>query len=221
VSTFRRRWYLVFALAVVGLEYSLVQLEPTYPLRTVLALILAFLALPLAWPGGWVPSYGNVRVSLRLTLKVALWFLAIMAGVLVAAAILIRANGWRFEVVLLNVPSYESFWPWARVAVVQAPLFEELIYRGVLFPPLRQALGRWPAIFVNAFLFWIVHWIYWGGVTPPNHLLAGILFAWAYDRTRSLFAPTLLHALGNLWLGLADVAWLTWRDAFEALLGWR
>ena len=218
---YRKRWYLLFALAVIVLEFALARYEPSYPLRAVLALLLAFSAVRLAWEGGWVPNYGNVRASLRLTLKVVLVFLALFAGVAVGAVILIRANGWRFDVVPLNVRSYEAFGSWIWIAVIQAPVFEEIVYRGVLHPPLRQALGRWPAIVVGGVLFWMVHWIYWGGVTPPNHLLAGILFAWTYDRTRSLLAPTLLHALGNLFLGLTDVAWLTWHETFEALLGWR
>jgi membrane protease YdiL (CAAX protease family) len=219
-SAIRKRWYLLFAAAVIALEYALARFEPSYALRAVLAVILAFTVVRVAWGTEWVPTYGNVRASLRLSWKVVLWFFAILAGVFAVAVILIRANDWRFDVVLLNVPSYASFWPWAWLAVVQAPVFEEIVYRGVLYPALRQGLGRWPAILVNAVLFWGVHWIYWGGVTPPNHLAAGILFAWVYDRTRSLLAPTLLHALGNLWIGLGDVAWLTWHEHFEALLGW-
>ena len=220
-SEIRKRWYLLFAAAVILLEYALARYEPSYPLRAVLAVILAFLFVRVAWGQDWIPTYGNVRASLRLTWQVVLWFFAILAGVVTVGVLLIRAYDWRFDVVLLNVPSYASFWPWVWLAVVQAPVCEEIVYRGVLYPALRQGLRRWPAILVSGVLFWGVHWIYWGRVTPPNHLAAGILFAWVYDRTRSLLAPTLLHALGNLWIGLSDVAWLTWQPQLEALLGWR
>ena len=68
-------------------------------------------------------------------------------------------------------------------------------------------------------MFWVLHWIYFGEVTFPNHLLGGWVIAWSYDRTRSLVAPTLLHAVGNLALGLGDMLVLTRPELMRWLVG--
>ena len=73
-----------------------------------------------------------------------------------------------------------------------------MIYRGLIQEHLRRALGsRWSLV-LSGVVFWVLHWIYFGHVTFPNHLVGGWVIAWSYDRTRSLLAPTLLHAVGNL-----------------------
>lgn len=211
---------LLFAAAVVAVDYLLARSVDDYVVRLLGVCAVVGLGQYTGWYVGWSLTFGNVRASLALTWRVSLWFCVIVAGLFALLVVCVRVFGWHWEVELQNVPRFERFWPWLLVACVHAPLFEELIYRGVLYPPLRAGLGRWPAILVNALLFWIAHWVVFGHVTLPNHLIAGIVFAWAYDRTRSLLAPTLLHALGNLFVALCDVSWLLWQEHYESLLGW-
>lgn len=79
------------------------------------------------------------------------------------------------------------------MAVVAAPLAEEFIFRGLVFGGLRRSMGLAPSMVMSAALFAIVH--------PPVSMLPvfvlGLGAAFVYDRTRSLLAPVLMHALYN------------------------
>ncbi|MBL9175664.1 MAG: CPBP family intramembrane metalloprotease [Verrucomicrobiales bacterium] len=83
----------------------------------------------------------------------------------------------------------------ALFAVVLAPVVEELLFRGILFPALRDA--GWPrvAMGVASFGFGLIH----GNATAflPLSALGGYL-AWLYLRTGNLLAPILAHFLFNL-----------------------
>jgi len=79
------------------------------------------------------------------------------------------------------------------LACVAAPLCEEFIFRGLIFGGLRRSMGLLPAMAMSAALFAIVH--------PPASMLPvfalGLCTAYAYDKTRVLLAPMLVHALYN------------------------
>ncbi len=79
------------------------------------------------------------------------------------------------------------------LAVVAAPLFEEFIFRGLIFGGLRRSMPVVPAILASAAVFAIVH--------PPASMIPvfglGVCAAFAYERTKTLLAPMLAHALYN------------------------
>jgi ABC-2 type transport system permease protein len=79
------------------------------------------------------------------------------------------------------------------LAVVAAPLFEEFIFRGLIFGGLRRSMPAIPAILASAAVFAIVH--------PPVSMIPvfglGVCAAFAYERTKTLLAPMLTHALYN------------------------
>ena len=89
--------------------------------------------------------------------------------------------------------------PWMRVylaffAVVLAPVAEEFIFRGVLFPFVKQ-LG-WPKLawFGVSFLFALIHLNL--PTLVPLFVLALVL-TWLYDRTDCLLASITVHSLFN------------------------
>ncbi len=79
------------------------------------------------------------------------------------------------------------------LAILAAPVFEEFIFRGLIFGGLRRTLGRWPAVLGSAGLFAMCH----GPVSFLPVLGLGIAAALAYDATGMLLAPMLAHALYN------------------------
>ena len=87
------------------------------------------------------------------------------------------------------------------LAVVMAPLFEELFFRGFLFRGLARSWG-WPlAAVVSGAIFGAVH----QQLTVFIPLFAlGFVLAWTYKRTGSLWTPIALHAVFN---GISVVAW--------------
>jgi membrane protease YdiL (CAAX protease family) len=79
------------------------------------------------------------------------------------------------------------------LAVVVAPLCEEFIFRGLIFGGLRRSLGLLPAMAVSAAVFAIMHPV----VSMAPVFVLGLLTAWAYERSKTLLAPMLAHALYN------------------------
>lgn len=81
------------------------------------------------------------------------------------------------------------------LAVVVAPVTEELIFRAGLFRYLRTRLPRPVALVVPALVFAVLH----GNLAAFAPLFAlGVFFALAYERTGRIAVPMTAHALFNL-----------------------
>ncbi|MGH7944081.1 MAG: lysostaphin resistance A-like protein, partial [Opitutaceae bacterium] len=87
------------------------------------------------------------------------------------------------------------------LAVVVAPLTEELVFRAGLFRYLRSWIPRRLALVVSAFLFASLHvnWATLEGLTSflPLAVLA-VMFSLAYERTGKIGTAIVAHALFNL-----------------------
>ncbi|MCB0128470.1 MAG: CPBP family intramembrane metalloprotease [Caldilineaceae bacterium] len=79
------------------------------------------------------------------------------------------------------------------IAVV-APVAEELFFRGMLYPLLRQRWAMWPAILLNGLLFSLIHFL---PPLLPGLFIVGVVLAWVRDRSGSLIPGILLHAMQN------------------------
>ena len=77
-----------------------------------------------------------------------------------------------------------------------APILEEPLFRGVLYATLRLRLGPAPATLVSAGLFALAHG--YGVVGFVSVFASGVLWALAYERTRSLLPGMLAHAVSNI-----------------------
>jgi hypothetical protein len=91
------------------------------------------------------------------------------------------------------LPSRDATLWLAAIAIVAAPIFEEFIFRGLIFGGLRRSFGFIPAALASAAIFAIVH-------PPPSVIpvfLMGLAAAFAYEQTRMLAAPMTVHALYN------------------------
>jgi membrane protease YdiL (CAAX protease family) len=96
--------------------------------------------------------------------------------------------------------------PWTMVLIVifLAPLVEEVLFRGLVFGGLRTR-SRVLAYGVSCILFALVH--VWQFVLVNcdltyfllmvQYLAPGVVLAWAYDHSGSLWTSIGLHALAN------------------------
>jgi ABC-2 type transport system permease protein len=89
--------------------------------------------------------------------------------------------------------SWATYFTLAVMAVAAAPVFEEFIFRGLIFGGLRRSLGAVPATLASAAIFAIIHPPY--AVIPV--FIMGCCAAVIYERTRMLAAPMLVHAVYN------------------------
>jgi membrane protease YdiL (CAAX protease family) len=96
----------------------------------------------------------------------------------------------------------------AALAIIAAPVFEEFIFRGLIFGGLRRSLGLPAAALASAAIFGLVH--------PPAAVIPvaamGLCAALVYARTGALVAPMLVHALYN-----AAILGFQW----NVMHGWR
>lgn len=136
----------------------------------------------------------------RLTLY---WVLmpACLAGLVAAAlALVLAAVGWKAFLYPTEIwlPSLAGYY--FLHGCVLCPLYEELIYRGVLVPAVERTTGSaLMGVVCSALAFTVIHLVagrpWW---TMAVYLFGGALMAWAFVKSRSLLAPILLHFLGNL-----------------------
>jgi membrane protease YdiL (CAAX protease family) len=91
---------------------------------------------------------------------------------------------------------------------VFGPVFEELVFRGFLFPLLARSVGPWPGILLAATPFALVHgsqyhWS-WQHLTVVG--LAGAVFGFVRYKTGSTAAATLVHTGYNATLFIGFLA---------------
>jgi membrane protease YdiL (CAAX protease family) len=140
--------------------------------------------------------FGGIAVGLAA-------FLAIQPFLWVIAALEEHAarSSWIPEIpvqqILQVIARTRSGWVLAfatLVAVVTAPISEEVLFRGFLQPALGRWTGRRWAILLSAAFFAAAHMDLYA---MPFLLVLGIALAYVYDRTRSLAAPVALHVAFN------------------------
>ena len=106
-------------------------------------------------------------------------------------------------------------------AVLLAPLFEEVVFRGYVAGLLKSAYGGLVAWLLSSLLFGVVH----GSASVALTATAsGLVLGFYYLRYRSLVLVILLHAMNNLtacFLLTVDLEPLTLRDVLgDGILYW-
>jgi membrane protease YdiL (CAAX protease family) len=78
------------------------------------------------------------------------------------------------------------------LVVFVAPLAEEALFRGYFYGTWRKKMGPRAANFLSSMLFALIHL---GG--HLHVFLAGVFFAWVYERRGTLWAPVVAHIANN------------------------
>lgn len=111
---------------------------------------------------------------------------------------------WIFNQALSLNQTFEAIW-WN----IKSVLFEELIFRGVLFYILIRKSGPVKAILISAIAFGIYHWFSQSVIGNVTQMLItflttgmmGLVLAYGYSKTLSLFVPCAIHLGWNLTQG--------------------
>ncbi len=80
-------------------------------------------------------------------------------------------------------------------AVIAAPIFEEILYRGFVQSELIRGLGPAGGIFLSALIFSIAHGMLFQSVFT---FFVGLVLGWFYYKTKNLFASMIIHIVFNL-----------------------
>lgn len=117
---------------------------------------------------------------------------------LVWGAVLLISSSVVLEPLLNIMPSPPDFYGrgfWAVVMiVVMAPLFEEVLCRGILIDSARAKWGTTGAWLLSSLVFGLLHFY---PAAVVNAFVIGLIFGFIYIKTGSLWVPILLHAFNN------------------------
>ncbi len=151
----------------------------------------------------WRDAFGLRRLDFLRTLRWATAVLIVVLPVVLSlnylSGVALEKAGWQPESqmaveLLMGAPLWPTGIYLGFFAVVLAPVAEEFIFRGVLFPFVKQ-LG-WPksAWFGVSILFALIHGS--PAILIPLFVLAMAL-TWLYEKTGNLLAPIVVHSLFN------------------------
>ena len=94
-------------------------------------------------------------------------------------------------------------------SLIIAPIYEELIFRGVIYDDTKKLFNAKIAALVSSILFGLMHFN--GGYSQViKTAIGGLLSAYCYEKTKSLYACILLHSLNNFMTGVMCIL-LDWR----------
>jgi membrane protease YdiL (CAAX protease family) len=134
------------------------------------------------------------------------WGLLTATGAMIFVLGLLLLSGWIMTAVRVEVERQASIQALIETrdrarqlaigvtAIALAPVFEEILFRGILYPALKQAGYPRLAVWGTALLF---------GVSHMNVLVFlsltffGVVLAWLYERTNHLLAPIAAHVAFN------------------------
>ena len=153
----------------------------------------------------WRPTAAQIKVGVLAGIVMMLIGFGAEAGIEAVMKSVVPGDVWRALERLTKSVGLEtmfpdirtSWWQFAFVfvsAAIAAPIGEEFFFRGFLHNCAKRRLGVVWGTLLSASAFALVH----GG---PLQVLAilpmGVLLAWIYDRTGSLWVPIIVHAVNN------------------------
>jgi len=151
----------------------------------------------------WQEAFGFHRATLPAALGSGALFCLASAPPLVVVTFayerVLRSLGWPItaqDIVqqFVTTTSIPTLGLLIVFAVVVAPIFEELLFRGFAYPALKERVGTVGALLLVSALFALMH----AHVASAAPLFAlGLALVFAYEYTGSIVAPMALHALFN------------------------
>jgi len=164
--------------------------------------------LALSWLIIWLFNKGNLKIlgffpTKRRLLDFGIFFL--ITAICCASDFFLRMyfaeQQWKLNPDISASLIFTGLW-WN----IKSVLFEELIFRGVLFYILIKKLGAVKAIMISSIAFGIYHWFSQEAIGNIIQMvilffttgIMGLLYAYGYTKTFSLYIPCAIHLGWNL-----------------------
>lgn len=142
------------------------------------------------WPRRWRDLGSEVPVLAIVTWAVMVW--AVSRD---PAASWQAIDGW---VAVFSTDEGQLRIGWMALLLAY-PIAEELVYRALLLRALEGYIGSTWACLAQAAVFQLVHaFVYGYGFTTGAWFIYGLLLGLAFQRSRSLAAPVLIHTVHNV-----------------------
>ena len=157
--------------------------------------------------GLWMRRYA--RLSFReagwsgLALRDVAFGVLGFAGVAIVVTCVFAAESGPRDAIAYIADTIAHYTPQQRAFFVLmgvvAAIPEETIFRGILQPTLQEKVGRWSGILLTAVIFAVYH-VHFAFALPLiiSHTCSGIILGLLRERTGTLWAPAIAHAL--MWI---------------------
>jgi len=120
-----------------------------------------------------------------------------------------------------SLQEFDKVWQFIILAVLIGPLYEEIVFRGMLLSALDWPGRRWISAVGATFIFALPHWSPEGRFVPIiGAFVMGLIFCWSYYRTRSVVTPFAVHSAFNVGVIAKDLLMQYHPDLVRRLLGY-
>lgn len=99
-----------------------------------------------------------------------------------------------FEEVLRMVSNNKEFLGVFLIGSVLAPLSEELLFRGMLYPVVKFRMGIFWGAIIAGTIFGLAHWDFWRTIPLA---VGGAILCYIYEKTDSIFVSAISHGIWN------------------------
>ena len=109
-----------------------------------------------------------------------------------------------YDILILEKSLRPCFEPFMFIAtVIISPIFEEILYRGLLYNKLKEISNAFIGVLISSILFAFLHIPKYGfGINTFFLFLVGILLAYCYEKTNNIYVPILVHSINNFFIFL-------------------
>ena len=198
---------LLCLLSIVGLEMGAQWLDADpYLVTAIIRILDIFVVIGIIY--AFHKGLRSIGLSGELTIagirSGITWSVGFGGLVLLAAGILALAGISPFSLIRVQVPQQlGQLILLLVVGGIIGPVAEEIVFRGLIYSFFR----RWGVIIAllgSTALFVLLHQLTSG--VPVPQIVGGIVFAIAFETSKSLYSPMIIHSLGNLALFGVGVA---------------
>ena len=109
-----------------------------------------------------------------------------------------------YDILILEKSLKPRFEPFMLIgSVIFAPIFEEILYRGLMYNKLKEISNAFIAVFISSILFAFLHIPGYGfNIKMFSLVLDGILLTYCYEKTNNIYVPILVHSINNFFIFL-------------------
>ena len=109
-----------------------------------------------------------------------------------------------YDILILEKSLRPCFEPFMFIAtVIISPIFEEILYRGLMYNKLKEISNAFIGVLISSILFALLHIPKYGfGINTFFLFLVGILLAYCYEKTDNIYVPILVHSINNFFIFL-------------------
>ena len=109
-----------------------------------------------------------------------------------------------YDILILEKSLKPRFEPFMLIgSVIFGPIFEEILYRGLMYNKLKEISNAFIGVLISSILFALLHIPKYGfGINTFFLFLVGILLAYCYEKSNNIYVPIFVHSINNFFIFL-------------------